>query len=67
MIECDVTAAICLAWMSTQGWTCAEYGYCMMLNGYSTWNRTETIFFSRHHLRNCSALDIGVFGFFNVI
>jgi len=68
MIECQVTAAICLAWLSIQGQACTVYGYRMMLNGYSTWNHIETTFFCCHHLRNCSTLDIGVFGFFlNVI
>ena len=65
--ECEVVAAICLAWLSTQGWTCRVYGYRMMLNEYSTWKYNETTFFSHYYLHNHSNLDIGVFGYFEVL
>jgi hypothetical protein len=65
--ECEVRAAICLAWLSTQGWTCRVHRYCMMLNEYSTWNSKEKTFFSRHYLHYYSKLDIGVFDYFEVL
>lgn len=65
--ECEVAAAICLAWLSTQGWTCRVYRYRMMLNEYSTWKCKETTFFSHYYLLNHSNLDIGVFGYFEVL
>jgi hypothetical protein len=65
--ECEVAAAIYLAWLSTQGWICGVQRYRMMLNEYITWNSKETTFFSSHYLRYHSNLDRGVFGYFKVL
>jgi len=65
--EQEVATWICLAWLSTQGWTCAVYRYCITLNGYSTWNHMETTFFLCHDLCNHSTLHTGVFVYINVI
>lgn len=52
-VECEGAAAIYLAWLSAQGWTCRVYRQCMMLNEYSVWNCKENMCFSRHYLCNC--------------
>jgi hypothetical protein len=66
-IEYDVTAGIRLAWLSPEGRTCVVHEYRMTLNGYSTWNRKKTTFFSHHYLRSRSNSDIGISGHIDVI
>jgi hypothetical protein len=66
-VKYEVAVWTHFAWLATHGWTCTVCGYRTTLNGYSKWNCKKITFFSRHYLHNYSTLDIGVFGYINVV